>query len=55
MSLLVLELPAAATNRMPASPARLMAAAMVALNPPPPHELLIATMLAPWRVFASTR
>jgi hypothetical protein len=47
VSLFEVEFPAAATNRIPASAAAEIAPAMPAENDPPPHELLLTTMLWP--------
>ena len=55
VSLLVPELPAAAINNTPWSPAALMESLIAWLNPPPPHELFTATKFTPWFTFRSTR
>jgi hypothetical protein len=48
-------LPAAATNRMPCWLARSIASARPCEKPPPPQELLVATMFRPWRVLRSVK
>ena len=50
------ELPAAATNRMLALPARVIASCRPCEKPPPPQELFVATTsISGWRCFRSVK
>jgi len=55
LSLFVPLLPAAAMNRMFCFAPRVMASSNACEKPPPPQELLVATMFMAWRVLRSVK